>query len=32
VGPFTALTFVVLLEDNPSRFSKSLDLGAYSRE
>jgi hypothetical protein len=29
VGPLTALTFVLLLDNNPSRFSKSRDLGCY---
>jgi transposase len=29
VGPLTALTFVLLLNNDPSRFSKSRDLGCY---
>jgi transposase len=29
VGPLTALTFVLLLDNDPSRFSKSRDLGCY---
>lgn len=29
VGPLTALTFVLLLNNDPTRFSKSRDLGCY---
>lgn len=29
VGPLTALTFVLLLDNDPNRFSKSRDLGCY---
>jgi transposase len=29
VGPITALTFVLLLNNDPNRFSKSRDLGCY---
>jgi transposase len=29
VGPLTALTFVMLLDNDPNRFAKSHDLGCY---
>lgn len=29
VGPLTALTFVLLLDNNPARFQRSRDLGCY---
>lgn len=29
VGPLTALTFVLLLDNDPDRFTKSRDLGCY---